>query len=184
MGFRWRMESVEIEYTQTNHVIISQINERQCLSDTLNALGFGNYRPKTYSALTQKFSNPKSSAIIFSTGVITSMGCPSFYEALYVLLKIKRELGVNFVNIRLSNIVVTFSIKSLGVLNLEKFQSVNQSSSTLNMEIFPCLTFIIPDTNIKANIFATGKVVLTGCGNHSQISNAITITVNKVLEVL
>lgn len=147
-------------------------------------LKMGKYRPKTYSALTQKFSKPKATSIIFSTGNITSMGCSSYYGAMYVLLKLKRELGLEFIDVKLSNIVVGFSIKHLGNLDLEKFYEKNQRFCTYDVEVFPCLTFNIPNTKIKANIFATGNVVLAGCRSHAQIRESIGKVVEKVKECL
>lgn len=87
------------------------------------------------------------------------MGCKCFYDSLYVLFKLKKKLGLEYVNIRLSNVVVTFSISSLGSLDLNNFFANNQSQSTYDVEIFPCLTFNLPNSKVKANIFNTGKYV-------------------------
>lgn len=169
-----------MEYTQTNHVILAQTNGRMCLKETLETLGYGKYKPTVYSALTQRFTNPKATTMIFSTGNITSMGCKCLFDSLFVLYKLKKRLGLEFVNIRLSNIVVTFSIQSFGKLDLTKFYNDNQSQSTYDVEIFPCLTFNLPDSKIKANIFNTGKVVLIGCRNNEQIEHSIRIIVERV----
>lgn len=174
----------QIVYKQSNHVILAQTNGRRCLIDVHDKLGLGKYRPKTYSALTQKFSNPKATAILFSTGNITSMGCASFYGAMYVLLKLKRDLGLQFVNIKLSNIVVGFSVKHMGPLSLDRFYELNQEYCTFDIEVFPCLTFNIPNTKIKANLFATGNVVLAGCRSHEQIKESIAKIIGKIEECL
>ncbi len=176
-------EDKEIIYKQSNHVILAQTYGRRDLVEIHDKLGMGKYRPKTYSALTQKFTNPKATSIIFSTGNITSMGCSSYYGAMYVLLKLKRELGLKFINIKLSNIVVGFSIKHLGNLDLKLFYEKNQHFCTFDVEVFPCLTFNIPNTKIKANLFATGNVVLAGCRSHDQIKDSINKVVEKVKEV-
>lgn len=178
------MEETPIVYKQSNHVILAQTNGRRDLVEIHDTLGLGKYRPKTYSALTQKFSNPKATAIMFSTGNITSMGCSSYYGAMYVLLKLKRELGLEFINVKLSNIVVGFSIKHLGEVDLTKFYTKNQRYSTYDVEVFPCLTFNIPETKIKANLFATGNVVLAGCRSHEQIKESIGKIIEKVKECI
>lgn len=177
-------EDQAITYKQSNHVILAQTNGRRDLVEIHDQLGMGKYRPKTYSALTQKFSNPKATSIIFSTGNITSMGCSSYYGAMYVLLKLKRELGLEFINVKLSNIVVGFSIKHMGSLDLKTFYEKNQRFCTFDVEVFPCLTFNIPNTKIKANLFATGNVVLAGCRSHEQIKDSIGKVVEKVTECI
>jgi TATA-box binding protein (TBP) (component of TFIID and TFIIIB) len=174
----------EIVYRQTNHVILAQTFGRQPLVAMWDRLGYGKYRPKTYSALTQKFANPKTTAIIFSTGNITSMGCSTYYGALRVLLELKHSLGLQFINIKLSNIVINFSIKHLGELDLDAFYKMNQQYCTFNVEVFPCLTYNIPNTNIKCNIFATHKVVLAGCQDHTQIKESIKKIVARVEECI
>lgn len=173
-----------VVYKQTNHVILAQTKGRQSLVDVWDRLGYGKYRPKTYSALTQKFKNPKTTAIVFSTGNITSMGCPSYYGALRVLLELKRRLGLQFINVKLSNVVVNFSIKHLGHLDLNEFYRRNQRYCTFDVEVFPCLTYNIPDTKIKCNIFATSNVVLAGCQDHDQIKESIGIIISRATECI
>ena len=54
------VEAEMITYKQSNHVILAQTNGRRDLVEIHDQLGMGKYRPKTYSALTQKFSKPKA----------------------------------------------------------------------------------------------------------------------------
>ena len=172
----------KIIYKQSNHVILAQSAGRRHLLNVYTKLEYGKYRPKTYSALTQKFINPKSTLIVFSTGNITSMGSSTYYGALLVILNLKEKLNIQFLNVKLSNIVVCFSLKDFGILNfnLEHFFEKNCEQSTYDLEVFPCLTYNIQDTNIKANIFATGNVVLAGCQDHNTIKQSILILISKI----
>lgn len=169
-------------YTQTNHVILAQTHGRRSLIDVFRELGYGKYRPKTYSALTQRFVNPKATAIIFSTGNITNMGCKSYFGALRVLLNLKRKLQLEFMNIKLTNIVVNFSVKAFGDINLTKFYELNRGYANFDPSIFPCVTYGIPNTKIKANIFHSGKVVVTGCRNRETIESSIHHVLEKIKE--
>ena len=171
-------------YKQTNHVILAQCHGRQSLVSVYDKLGYGQYRPKTYSALTQRFVNPKATMIIFSTGNITNMGCKTFFGALRVLLGVKYRLKLDIINVKLTNIVINFSFKEHGVIDLEKFYEKNRGFSTYDPGIFPCLTYGIPDTKIKANIFHSGNVVISGCKNSECIKNSVNMVLSKILECI
>jgi len=166
-------------YRQVNHVILAQTHGRQHLLDVYKRLGYGKYQPKTYSALTQRFRNPKTTVIMFSTGNITNMGCASYYGALRVLLGLKKRLGLDFINVKLTNIVVSLFVGSLG---LDHFFESNRGYSTYDPGIFPCCTYNIPGTRIKANIFKSGNVVITGCRSHAQVESSIESVLARVRE--
>ena len=174
------MAKMTKHYKQTNHVILAQCHGRQSLLDVFKQLGFGKYRPKTYSALTQRFINPKATMIIFSTGNITNMGCKTFFGAMRVLLNVKKKLQLDIINIKLTNIVINFSFKDLGPIDLDKFYEENRGVCTYDPRIFPCLTYGIPDTKIKANIFDSGNVVITGCKNRECIQEAVNLVMEKI----
>jgi TATA-box binding protein (TBP) (component of TFIID and TFIIIB) len=171
-------------YKQTNHVILAQTHGRRSLIGVFNKLGYGKYRPKTYSALTQRFINPKATAIVFSTGNITNMGCNSYFGALRVLLSLKRRLGLEFMNVKLTNIVVSFSTKEYGTVDLLKFFEQNRGYCTYDPGIFPCVTFGIPGSKIKANIFKSGNVVIAGCKTRAAIESTISSVVEKIRQSL
>lgn len=171
-------------YTQTNHVILAQTHGRRSLMDVHGTLGYGKYRPKTYSALTQRFVNPKATMILFSTGNVTSMGCKTFFGALRVMLDVKKKLNMTIINVKLTNIVVNFSFKHMGTIDMDKFYKMNDGESTYDPTIFPCLTYGIPNTKIKANIFHSGNVVLTGCKNRDCIEESVNIVLGKIKESL
>lgn len=171
-------------YKQTNHVILAQCHGRQSLVDVHKTLGYGQYRPKTYSALTQRFVNPKATMIIFSTGNITNMGCKTFFGALRVLLSVKQKLKLDIINVKLTNIVINFSFKEYGDIDLDKFYDKNRGFSTYDPSIFPCLTYGIPDTKIKANIFHSGNVVISGCKNSDCIKESVNRVLQRILECL
>lgn len=171
-------------YKQTNHVILAQCHGRQPLASIFDELGYGKYRPKTYSALTQRFVDPKATMIIFSTGNITNMGCKTFFGALRVLLRVKRKMKLEFNNIKLTNIVINFSFKELGEIDLAKFYKENAGFSTYDPNIFPCLTYSIPNSKIKANIFESGNVVVTGCKSRERIQDSVNLVLNKIKQCI
>ena len=108
------------------------------------------------------------------------MGCKSYFGALRVLLNLKRKLNLEFMNIKLTNIVVTFSAKTFGDINLARFYELSHGYANYNPSIFPCVTYRIPNTKIKANIFHSGKVVVAGCRNRTTIEESIHHILGKI----
>lgn len=170
-----------IEFTKTNHIITIKTHGMRSLKDTFQQLGYGTYSPVTFSALTLKHKNPSATVIIFSTGNITIMGAPNFWGAMYVIQYIKRKLNLKFITVKLTNVVVKFSIKSLKErVEINRLYEWDQSNCACNEELFPSCTYRVPDTNIKANFFASGKVVVTGCNTHDKVISVVQHLINVV----
>lgn len=171
---------VKVYFKQTNHVFLAQTCSKKNLRKIQSILGFGRYKPKTYSAVTQRFSNPKATIILFSTGNTTSMGSTTKFGALRILLMLKQKLDLNFTHIKLTNVVTTIDISKHQKVDLNKIYSKNKSRASYDSSIFPCVTLNVPDSNIKANVFASGKIVITGCSNRQVVEKTILIVLNMV----
>jgi TATA-box binding protein (TBP) (component of TFIID and TFIIIB) len=170
-----------VEFFKTNHIITIKTHGMRSLKDTFNILGYGTYSPITFSALTLKHKNPSTTVIVFSTGNITIMGAPNFWGALYVIQYIKRKLNMKFITVKLTNVVVKFSIKKFkDTVKINNLYEWDQSNCACNEELFPSCTYRVPDTNIKANFFTSGKIVVTGCNNHTTVLKIITHLVDVV----
>jgi TATA-box binding protein (TBP) (component of TFIID and TFIIIB) len=167
-------------YLRTNHVILVRTRDSRCLYRVSEILKTGKYSPKTYSALTLHYSNPKTTVIMFSTGNITNMGSRSHNGSLYCLHVLKRKLKLEIVHVRLTNAVVTFSIAGYGKLSLSDLNCDNPGTTTYDPGLFPCCTLNIDNSTAKANIFDSGKVVLTGCQTSHQIETNIRFVVTTV----
>jgi TATA-box binding protein (TBP) (component of TFIID and TFIIIB) len=160
----------DIEFTKTNHIITIKTHGRRSLKNTFNILGYGTYSPIKFSALTLTHKNPSATVIIFATGNITIMGAPNFWGAMYVLLYLKRKLSLKFITIRLTNVVVKLSIEKFkNTVKINKLYEWDQSNCACNEELFPSCTYRVPDTNIKANFFTSGQIVVTGFNNHEKV---------------
>lgn len=169
-------------WCQTNHVILCSTAGRTYLPDIYKTLNIGRFRPRSYSALTQRYINPKATMILFSTGNITSMGSSTFFGAMRVLFKLKTDLDLKIVNIKLTNIVVNFNFSHLGVVDIQALYEKNRGLCTYDPSIFPCLTYAIENKNIKANIFSSGAAVITGCKDKESIRETIKIVLSKIKE--
>lgn len=173
---------MDVEYFRTNHVISVRTKGRKSLFEIFDVLKTGEYRPKKFSALTFKVSNPKSTLVFFSTGNLTIMGSYSYYGALYVLQYIKEKLGLEFINVKLTNIVAKLDINSIfdKPLHVQRFFLKNSDKSISNMFIFPCCSYQIPNSHIKVNIFKTGSLVIMGSKSKEILENSINYILTEI----
>lgn len=164
----------KIEYIKTNHIITIKTHGMRNLKDTFDILGYGTYSPLTFSALTLKHKNPSATVVVFSTGNITIMGAPNFWGAMFILQHIREKLNLKILNIKLTNVVVNLNIKMFNDnVKINNLYEWDQSKCVYDEELFPSCTYNVPNTNIKANFFTSGKIVVTGCNTEAVVISTI-----------
>lgn len=173
---------MECSYVKVNHVINAHSYGRRSLMQLQEQLGYGTYCPSRFSALTLPHKNPSVSIIVFSTGNIIMMGSGSTWAALYALLRLKRKIGLEIVDIKLTNMVVKFDITGLRKRPVDVYNlyTWDQANCTCNMELFPSCTYAVPGTRMKANLFDSGKVVVTGATNDAEVALAVREVIDMV----
>ena len=148
------------------------------------------YNPKRFAAVIMRIKEPKTTALIFSSGKMVCTGAKSEEDskkASRKYAKIIKSLGfpVEFKEFKVQNIVgscdVQFQI-SLSKLNIQlgKFNNSPNSPNNKNKkyichyepEIFPGLIYHMLDPEIVLLIFVSGKIVLTGAKEREEIYEA------------
>ena len=161
------------------------LNLRQIALQAKNA----EYNPKRFAAVIMRIKEPKTTALIFSSGKMVCTGAKSEEDsrkASRKYAKIIRSLGfpVEFKEFTVQNIVGSCDVKfqiSLSKLNMQlgKF-NFGSDSGTKNKkyichyepEIFPGLIYHMLEPEIVLLIFVSGKIVLTGAKEREEIYEA------------
>ena len=162
-----------------------QLKLRQIALQARNA----EYNPKRFAAVIMRIKEPKTTALIFSSGKMVCTGAKSEEDskkASRKYAKIIRSLGfpVEFKEFKVQNIVGSCDVKfqiSLSKLNM-KLGRLNISSDNGNKnkkyichyepEIFPGLIYHMLQPEIVLLIFVSGKIVLTGAKEREEIYDA------------
>ena len=162
-----------------------QLKLRQIALQARNA----EYNPKRFAAVIMRIREPKTTALIFSSGKMVCTGAKSEEDskkASRKYAKIIRSLGfpVEFKEFKVQNIVGSCDVKfqiSLSKLNM-KLGRLNISSDNGNKnkkyichyepEIFPGLIYHMLQPEIVLLIFVSGKIVLTGAKEREEIYDA------------
>ena len=148
------------------------------------------YNPKRFAAVIMRIREPKTTALIFSSGKMVCTGAKSEEDskkASRKYAKIIRSLGfpVDFKDFKVQNIVGSCDVKfqiSLSKLNIQLGKLYNGTDNGNNKnkkyichyepEIFPGLIYHNIDPEIVLLIFVSGKIVLTGAKERAQIYEA------------
>lgn len=132
------------------------------------------YNPKRFAAVIMRIKEPKTTALIFSSGKMVCTGARSEEDskkAARQYAKIIRKLGyeVSFSEFKIQNIVGSCDVKFQ--ISLEGLSTVSKFSS-YEPEIFPGLIFKMAKPKIVLLIFVSGKIVLTGAKKREEIFEA------------
>lgn len=169
-----------------------KLNLRQIALQARNA----EYNPKRFAAVIMRIKDPKTTALIFSSGKMVCTGAKSEEEsrkAARKFAKIIKSLGfkVDFKEFKVQNIVGSCDIRfkihltklnsTLNGIN-EKFKNKNGRKNNCHYEpeAFPGLIYHMTQPKIVLLIFVSGKIVLTGAKQKNEIFEAF----NKIYPLL
>lgn len=151
------------------------------------------YNPKRFAAVIMRIREPKTTALIFSSGKMVCTGAKSEEESKQAsrkYAKIIKSLGfpVEFKEFTVQNIVGSCDIHfqlQLSKLNMKLGKNFSKNSKAKYIchyepEVFPGLIYHMLDPEIVLLIFVSGKIVLTGAKQKNQIYEAF----NKIYPIL
>ncbi|XP_015267579.1 PREDICTED: TATA box-binding protein-like protein 2 [Gekko japonicus] len=129
------------------------------------------YNPKRFAAVIMRIREPRTTALIFSSGKMVCTGAKSEEQSRLAARKYARvvqKLGfpAKFLDFKIQNMVgscdVRFPIRLEGLVLTHHYEP----------ELFPGLIYRMVKPRIVLLIFVSGKVVLTGAKDRSEIYEA------------
>ena len=138
------------------------------------------YNPRRFSAVIMKIKEPKTTALIFSTGKIVCLGAKTEEDskkACKKFGKIIKSLGYPaiFKEFKIENIVGSVDVKfNISLMKLffhivKNFNSGIKRYIVYFPEVFPGLIYRMIEPKIVLLVFNSGKMVLTGGKNRNEI---------------
>lgn len=133
------------------------------------------YNPKRFAAVIMRIREPRTTALIFSSGKMVCTGAKSEEQSRLAARKYARviqKLGfpAKFVDFKIQNIVGSCDVKF--PIRLEGLVLAHAQFCSYEPELFPGLIFRMVKPRIVLLIFVSGKVVLTGAKVRSEIYEA------------
>lgn len=142
------------------------------------------YNPKRFAAVIMRIREPKTTALIFSSGKIVVTGAKSEAESTKAsrkYAKIVYKLGytkAKFTEFTVQNIVASCDVGF--PVHLEGLAHAHNTFCSYEPELFPGLIYRMMKPKIVLLIFVSGKVVLTGAKVRQEIYDAF----NNIYHVL
>lgn len=174
---KWEIKVQNIVATASLEKDIPLIKLAEALPNT-------EYNPEQFPGLVMRIKEPKTSALIFSSGKIVCTGAKS-------MAKVKEAVRKIIQNVEKIRIKITVDPK-ISVQNMVASGSVgmdlNLNSLALELENteyepeqFPGLVYKLPGTRATFLLFSNGKIVCTGTKSESKLRESVDMLV-KVLQ--
>ena len=141
------------------------------------------YNPEQFPGLVIRIKDPKTSALIFSSGKVVCTGARSIdkvQDSIDQIIKVLEKINIKIKikpEIKIQNIVASGSI---GMdLNLNKL-AIKLENTEYEPEQFPGLVYKLAEAKATFLLFSNGKIVCTGTKSEEEVN----IAVEKLIENL
>lgn len=133
------------------------------------------YNPKRFAAVIMRIRDPKTTALIFASGKMVCTGAKSeelsrLAARKYAKIIQKLDFPATFKDFKIQNIVGSCDVRF--PIRLEGLAFTHGHYCSYEPELFPGLIYRMLDPKIVLLIFVSGKIVLTGAKERSQIYQA------------
>ena len=133
------------------------------------------YNPEQFPGLVIRIKDPKTSALIFSSGNIVCTGARSMDKvdaSIKKIIKSLEKIGIKITitpEVTIQNIVASGSIGA--DLNLNEL-AMKLKNTEYEPEQFPGLVYKLPEMRATFLLFSNGKIVCTGTKSEEQVDKA------------
>ena len=166
-----------------NIVVSSSLEHDIPLEKMAATLSNTEYNPEQFPGLVIRIKEPKTSALIFSSGKIVCTGARTMENVRLAINKIIKSLEKINVKItiepevKIQNIVASGSV---GMdLNLNTL-AMKLDNTEYEPEQFPGLVYKLPERKATFLLFSNGKIVCTGTKSEDEVHKAV----DKLIENL
>ena len=134
------------------------------------------YNPEQFPGLVLRIKDPKTSALIFSSGNVVCTGARSMEKVHESIKKIIKNLEKLNIKITITPEVIVQNIVGSGSifmdLNLNKLAMILPNVE-YEPEQFPGLVYKLPGTNATFLLFSNGKIVCTGTKSKEEAEASV-----------
>ena len=145
------------------------------------------YNPEQFPGLVIRIKDPKTSALIFSSGNVVCTGArsiPKVEESIQKIIESLEKIGINITikpKINIQNIVASGNIST--DLNLNTL-AMKLDNTEYEPEQFPGLVLKLKEAKATFLLFSNGKVVCTGTKSEDMVHEALDKLVAKLKTVM
>ncbi|VVB80902.1 TATA-box-binding protein [uncultured archaeon] len=176
-------ETSQREIKVVNIVVSASLGHDIPLEKMAATLSNTEYNPEQFPGLVIRIKEPKTSALIFSSGKIVCTGARSMdkvHESIRKIIKSLEKINVKIKiepQVNIQNIVAAGSVGMDLNLNILAMKLEN---TEYEPEQFPGLVYKLPEQKATFLLFSNGKIVCTGTKSEEEVNRAL----DKLIENL
>jgi len=174
------------EISVVNIVVSASLGHDIPLEKMAATLSNTEYNPEQFPGLVIRIKEPKTSALIFSSGKIVCTGARSIekvHESIKKIIKSLEKINVKiktFPEITIQNIVAAGSV---GMdLNLNTL-AMKLENTEYEPEQFPGLVYKLPNARATFLLFSNGKIVCTGTKSEAEVHEVLEQLIKNLKKV-
>jgi len=174
------------EIKVVNIVVSASLGQDIPLEKMAATLSNTEYNPEQFPGLVIRIKEPKTSALIFSSGKIVCTGARSMdkvHESIKKIIKSLEKIKVKIKEVpevKIQNIVAAGSV---GMdLNLNML-AMRLDNTEYEPEQFPGLVYKLPDQKATFLLFSNGKVVCTGTKSEEEVHRVLDVLIENLKKV-
>jgi transcription initiation factor TFIID TATA-box-binding protein len=175
------------DMTVVNIVISTSLEHDIPLEKMAATLSNTEYNPEQFPGLVIRIREPKTSALIFSSGKVVCTGARTMekvHESIEKIIKSLEKIGIKITikpEIKVQNIVASGSVGRPLNLNVLAMKLEN---TEYEPEQFPGLVYKLAAAKATFLLFSNGKVVCTGTKSEDEVFAALDMLSAKLDKVL
>ena len=134
------------------------------------------YNPEQFPGLVMRIKEPKTSALIFSSGNIVCTGAKSMSKVKEAVAKIIQNIEKIGVKITVKPVIKVQNMVASGNINMDlnlNALAMELENTEYEPEQFPGLVYKLPGTRATFLLFSNGKIVCTGTRSEAKLNEAV-----------
>ena len=167
---------VKKEYKIQNIVASTSLEHDIPLIKLAEALPNTEYNPEQFPGLVMRIREPKTSALIFSSGKVVCTGAKSMLkvrESIKGIIKNVEKIGIKIKVVPIIKVQNMVASGAIGMaLNLNEL-AMKLENTEYEPEQFPGLVYKLSGTRATFLLFSNGKIVCTGTRSEAKLREAV-----------
>jgi len=178
-----KTESVKTKHTKTrteiiiqNIVVSTSLEHDIPLIKLAEVLPNTEYNPEQFPGLVMRIKDPKTSALIFSSGKVVLTGAKSLTAVKESLQKIIKNLAKIKVRIKVKPKIIVQNMVASGAIHMDlnlNSLAMKLDNTEYEPEQFPGLVYKLAGTRATFLLFSNGKIVCTGTKSEVKLREAV-----------
>ena len=145
------------------------------------------YNPEQFPGLVLRIKDPKTSALIFSSGKVVCTGARSLEKVHESIKKIIKSLEKINIKIKIDPVINIQNMVGSGSVGMDlnlNVLAMKLDNTEYEPEQFPGLVYKLPAAKATFLLFSNGKVVCTGTKSEEAAHKALDMLIDNLKKVL